>query len=182
MEQPRFMTLTLRGIHGLSKENKNRMDTACQELFRELREKGYKFSKYIKAMEIQKKGNNRYRFHYHIIYDGSYIPKQLLSDKWKKHSKGSFIVDIKKVYNSNHVVFYISKYIAKAVDYDISVRQYAKIRKMRFFNSYGFKGIELKKERWAICRHCGARMKYAGDYEVAERLHKCVFSSDERIL
>ena len=46
-------------------------------------------------------------------------------------------------------VFYLSKYIAKSVDYDISISQYVRIRKMRFFNSYGFKGIQFKKEVWA---------------------------------
>jgi len=181
MESPRFMTLTMRKPYDLSKINKKRMDTAFQELFRELRGNGYEITKYIKAMELKKVEGNKYMFHYHIIYDGSFIPQNVLSDKWKKHSKGSFIVDIRKVYNRNHALFYISKYIAKAVDYDISIPQYVRIRKMRFFNSYGFKGIKLKKEMWAKCKVCGARLRYAGEYEIVHILGKCVFSKEDRI-
>jgi hypothetical protein len=174
MKYPRFMTLTLKGTYKLTKANKNKMDTVCQELFRELRNSGYSFSKYIKALEISKKDNNRYSFHYHVIYDGSFIPQSVLSDKWKKHSKGSFVVDIRKVYNRKHALFYISKYIAKAVDYDIPIPQYVRIRKMRFFNSCGFKGIKINKEIWAKCNYCGARMRYAGEYETDHVLKGCI--------
>jgi len=181
MRYPRFMTLTLRDPVDLTKDNKRMMDTACQELFRELRNMGYELKRYIKAMEIKKISDDEYRFHYHIVYDGSFIPQDVLSDKWKKHSKGSFVVDIRKVYNKHHAVFYICKYIAKSVDYDIPIKKYVRIRKMRFFNSYGFKGIMLKRQIWARCRYCGARMKYAGEYELDHRLGKCVFSPREKI-
>lgn len=163
LREPRFLSLTLKNPCKLTKSNKKIMDRAFQEFVRELRKRGYVISKYIKGIEFKKVDEYLYRFHYHVIYDGSYIPQEELSKLWKKHSKGSFIVHIRRVYNKNHMCFYLTKYISKSMDMEIPLGIYASIRKMRFFNTYGFKGLIKKKKKSIIkCPRCGRYKKFDG--------------------
>jgi len=165
MQYPRFMTLTLKEGLELTKESKKFVDDMYQELMRKLKRDGYEMKKFIKGLELKRLEDGKYRFHYHVLYDGSYIPQDYLSDAWKHITGGSFRVDVRKVYNPLHALFYISKYMTKAVDYDIPIEIYAKIQKLRFFNSRGFKGLyEEKKEPFAKCR-CGLKLYYDGSEE-----------------
>lgn len=63
---------------------------------------------YLWVMELQKNGTP----HLHIAVRSAYIPQAQLSRKWKEIT-GSPIVDIRKVRNSRHTAFYITKYMLK---------------------------------------------------------------------
>lgn len=54
--------------------------------------------------------------HLHVLAEMSYLPKQTLSDAWRAASKGSFIVDIKKVRSDSDIGKlggYLASYLAK---------------------------------------------------------------------
>lgn len=57
--------------------------------------------------------------HIHALVTGSYLRQDVLSDAWRKASKGSFIVDIRKVADVGQGVGYVAKYATKGVDQSV---------------------------------------------------------------
>lgn len=160
LKQPRFMTLTLKSRMALCAESKVQVDYAFKMLMQYLK-RGNFVTRYIKAVEVVRKGN-LWQFHIHVIYEGRYIHKPRLSMRWKQYSGNSYIVDISQVKGRIPLIHYITKYITKGNDVDITLKQYMLIRKLRFFASGGrFEdGLPEPVYDKLICPICKSRMTY----------------------
>jgi len=51
--------------------------------------------------------------HLHILVEGQFFPKQLLRAAWETASGGSYIVDLRRVWDPESVVHYVTKYATK---------------------------------------------------------------------
>jgi len=51
--------------------------------------------------------------HIHCLMDGNFLPKEWLSDEWMKITKGSYIVDIKKVHKIEWAARHVARYCAR---------------------------------------------------------------------
>lgn len=64
--------------------------------------------------------------HIHVLLDAGFLPHADLSDTWRKVTHGSYVVDIRTIYNIEEAADYVSRYVArpcKLSDYDLSDRQ-----------------------------------------------------------
>lgn len=61
-------------------------------------------------------GTNRWHPHLHLLVVGSYLPQKLLSEAWRVASRGSFVVDVRLVRDSNSAARYVSKYATKPLN------------------------------------------------------------------
>lgn len=94
----------------------------------------------------------RWHPHIHVLVDGTYLAKEVLSQEWLKITGDSYIVDIKLVRNAAVAAGYIAKYAAKAVSHSVW-RQHDKLceaiaafTSRRLFNTTGsFRRMDLSK-------------------------------------
>lgn len=61
-------------------------------------------------------GAKCWHVHLHAIICGSYIEQADLSEAWRQASKGSFIVDVRRVKNGTGACAYLTKYVSKGID------------------------------------------------------------------
>lgn len=91
--------------------------------------------------------------HIHAIIDGEYLPKQALSDEWRRITGDSFIVDIRQANSSRQLANYLAKYISKTGDAiklpKSRMAQYATaIHALRMAQTFGhLHGVKLKPDR-----------------------------------
>jgi len=64
--------------------------------------------------------SGRWHPHLHVIAEGEYFPHKLLKQAWIKASRGSFIVDIRYVRQTDDVTKYLCKYVTKPLDPSIT--------------------------------------------------------------
>jgi len=117
-DDPRFLTLTLKGS-----------DDPLADQIRHLRES---FARLRRAKEWKQhvrggvytvevkwgKSRGQWHPHLHCIIDGTYWQQQAISKAWETASRGSSIVDIRRVHGAEALSRYITKYIAKSSDTD----------------------------------------------------------------
>lgn len=90
-----------------------------------------------------------YHPHIHILLDSDFLPQQSLSDTWLKVTSGSYIVDIRTVYNPPKAASYVARYVARPAnlaDMPIEQRQqvYMALHGRRLAGSWGTgKGVNL---------------------------------------
>jgi hypothetical protein len=111
----RFITLTLRSTDADVETQIKRLYSS----FRKLRQR--------KQLKARLKGGiaffeltftperNQFHPHLHIIYQGDYIAKELLSAQWHQVTGDSFIVDIRELPRPDHAIGYVAKYASKAI-------------------------------------------------------------------
>jgi len=56
---------------------------------------------------------SRWHPHLHVIYEGTYIPKDQIADAWHRITGDSYIVDIRTINDHLHAGRYVAKYISK---------------------------------------------------------------------
>lgn len=103
--------------------------------------------------EIGKHKGNNWNLHYHMIYDGEYIPRELLSYNLERVTRGeSFFIGIKyispysvrsKEKALNYITKYLSKISFKSDDYEVMLEYYSAIEKIRFYKTLGVKMTRL---------------------------------------
>lgn len=143
-KDPRFLTLTLRGFHPLDRRVHERLNYAWKRMSLILRKNGY-VKGYIKVTELVARPNMlvdgkeipRYYWHLHIIYDGVYIPAEILRSFWKQYTKDSNWVHVSRVRKNFSASAYIRKYITKLVYDNMDLTEYIKVYKMKLISSYG---------------------------------------------
>lgn len=119
IEKLRFITLTLAiDERGLS----DRLDFLLESFVRLRAQKQWK--KCVKAgayfVEITRgKHGTHWHVHVHALITGSYLPQEDLREMWRKASKGSHIVDIRKVASNESAVSYVAKYATKGIDHGV---------------------------------------------------------------
>lgn len=75
-------------------------------------------------MEIKRKPlDDGWNAHLHIISEGKYLEQSKIKNLWHKITKDSYIVDIRKIKNDKHIIHYITKYISKGLQANISHNQ-----------------------------------------------------------
>lgn len=136
--------------------------------------KKYVFDNSVYVMEIKfhRKGERKYRYekvhgqinkvyygvykedswniHFHMIYDGDYIPKKFAINCFKKASGNrSYNVDLRYLYNVKDIVSYISKYISKInfqnEDIHLVKKYYKETRKIKFISIYGYRPEKISE-------------------------------------
>lgn len=103
-KSPYFLTLTIKNIPDYLFGRYN---------VRELREAFGKLRRHFKRIAggfyvVQATNYGRgWHLHLHVLFDGSFIPKDEISKAWKIFSEGSYIVDIKIVIEPKRAVKYL---------------------------------------------------------------------------
>lgn len=54
--------------------------------------------------------------HLHILYDGHYIPHEELKNRWRRASRGSYVVDIRSVRANSQAADYVARYAVGPCD------------------------------------------------------------------
>lgn len=90
--------------------------------------------------------------HLHILYEGTYIPQAWLSKQWLAITTDSFIVDIRRLNDSNAAAGYVAKYAAKALspnvvrDPDRLTEAVITLHGRRTFSTFGtWTGLDLSR-------------------------------------
>ena len=158
----RFLTLGFANVPTLSKGYFLRCQGQFRALKRELQKRGYHFGTYVNVLEVKfhargepitsrKSGEvlgeylrDEWNVHYHVLFDGDYIPQGILSDLLLKVTGGeSFYTYIKApnndtIHSSGAALHYVLKYLGKVQvnSYTPSVLAtfYQATEKVRFYN------------------------------------------------
>lgn len=176
-KQPRFLTVGFRNTPDLTKDYLKKCSYQFNRFVRNIKRKSRQLEKqgqraillgdYICVLEIKfhKKGalikdkktgkpigiyqDNNWNVHYHIIFDGTFLPQKIASDILKKTTKGeSQYVDIRyisreKIRSKMKALNYVTKYLSKmhtdTLDYKHSIEYYNAINKIRFVKICGKK-------------------------------------------
>lgn len=80
--------------------------------------------------------------HIHILADADYMPKRLLSTLWERSSNGSFIVDIKRIFETAEATNYVSRYVSRphelsTLDRDKRVELITELHSRRLCGTFG---------------------------------------------
>lgn len=116
----------------------------------------------ISVLEVGKNFN----IHAHIVVYGRYYPQNYLSKFWKKVTRDSFIVDIRRVKGKTHSVLgYLIKYIVKpcnfndASDYAVYLKALKSVRRVHSFGI--FYNTKLpEKDKFMRCPYCDNRLVF----------------------
>lgn len=173
-KDPRFLTLTLKDYHPLSRKPIDRLNYAWKRMSTLLRRSGYVKS-YIKVIEMNQweyvDSNLEYHYvyfwHIHVVYDGVYINADLLRSAWEQYTKDSFWINISRVKTNFSAGAYLRKYLQKLSYDDLDIEEYYKVYKMKLISSYNCdEEVETLLEYSILvigfdikCKNCG-RMMY----------------------
>ncbi len=155
-KHPKFMTLTLKNIKNISPDDFKRFSKHFLALKKHLKSWGFKFDKGIRVLEVTEKGKG-YHLHYHLLYDGSYIPQRFLSGVWGRITGGSFIVDIRVARSIQLGFNYLSKYVNKVPSMGVSetVDYFIASKNVRVVQTFGTRFKISKAKFKLICPVCG---------------------------
>jgi len=173
----RFLTIGMIEVQHLTKDyikRCNRAISRTMDIIRKLKnpftKQKYSFGNYVNVMEIKhhkagdvkknKKGQvfghydaDSWNIHYHIVYEGDYIPQKLLAEKLRKQTKAFpegvssyvFINYIQKdsIRNKFKAMNYIAKYISKMdfelSDYSLTLEYLTATKRVNFVKISGIK-------------------------------------------
>lgn len=130
-KDPRFLTIGFKNVGELEKAHIKRCAADFNYMLKLLKSRNktrqkagkqpYTLGRYINVMEIEHSKEKGYNIHYHILYDGTFIPQKLLVSLFKKATQGeSYYVYIKAMPRNVSVrdrikaLYYITKYISKS--------------------------------------------------------------------
>lgn len=173
-KDPRFITLTLKGHHPLDRKPHDKLNYAWKRMSRLLRKSGV-LKSYIKVTEIMHKPEldcitsdgkcpDLYFWHLHIVYDGVYIPFDILQKAWLRYTGDSNWVNITRVKKNISAAAYLRKYLDKVVYDKMDPEDYFKVFKIKFLSTYGCKPeletlLELSVLVFRLeCPYCGSRL------------------------
>jgi len=113
---------------------------------------------------------SRNNVHAHILVYGPYISQEYLSNCWKKVTGDSYIVDIRAVKDMNIALYYITKYIHKAPEFE-QLEQYTSflkaLKRVKRLHTYGtMYGVKIPKRESLRCPYCGAGIEYEGRVDI----------------
>lgn len=192
--RPRFLTLTLQNVNSVSKENYLQLTKYFNNFVKRMQRAGFLFDKGILVIETTEKGKG-FHLHLHILYDGFYLPQQMISDIWYDITKTSDVIDIRQPRSTEQVLRYLSKYISKGCSINsISslVDYFQSTKHIRMFRTFGKNFKVVKAAYQKICPECNSQEWYfmlidkTGDkpiikITIPDPQHK-ILNSDEEIL
>ncbi len=155
-ENPRLMTLTLKNVKFITPDDFKRFSKYFLALKRKLKSWNLKLNKGVRVLEVTEKGKG-YHIHYHLLYDGSYIPQDFLSKAWGRITGGSFIVDIRVVRHIHQGLTYLAKYINKVPDMSAAktVNFLIASKNVRVVQTFGTRFKVSRPNFKMICPVCG---------------------------
>lgn len=172
-DDPRFLTLTLKDYHPLSRKPIDRLNYAWKRMSLLLRQSGYVKS-YIKVIEMNQHEYVTkdldykfvYFYHIHVIYDGVFINAGLLRSAWEQFTNDSKWINISRVKTNFSASAYLQKYLQKLSYDDLDIEEYYKVYKMKLISSWNcHEEVETLLEAYIIidvfslaCRVCGSKM------------------------
>jgi len=117
-KQIRFLTLTLRADGQPLRERVSRLIAS----FRKLRaRKWWGAAVYggVAILEVKYNGVSRnWNAHFHILYEGRFVPQSLIADSWLAITGDSYVIDIRLVRTAAAAARYVSKYVGKPLGID----------------------------------------------------------------
>lgn len=154
--QPRFMTLGFKNVQNMDKMKLRECSMQFNLFKKYLKRKKYTLGAYISVLEIKYNKDSGWNIHYHILYDGDYIPRDEAIKIFKQVTQGaSWYIDIRlmgrsdRVRSKNKAMNYVTKYLSKMsfIDEDFRIMSefYESTRRMRFLKIHGIKYKKMEK-------------------------------------
>lgn len=185
-----IITLTIKDYHPLSKEFKKRIEKQIRNLIKRL-ERINPNLQYIRVLEIKRKSENLWYYHYHLLMDLCFLRQEKLSKMWqeisgssvvwieilrddKGRAVGVFWNRLKKKEKIENASRYITKYLAKPIplkeenqEEGISLDEYARIfYKAHFVETrIDFTCSDVQNsstDSWLICENCNQKLEFCG--------------------
>jgi len=103
-KRPYFLTLTIKNIPDYSFGRYNVRE--LREAFGKLRRRFKRIAGGFYVVQATNYGRG-WHLHLHVIFDGKFILKEVISKAWAEITAGSYIIDIKEVYSSKEAVRYL---------------------------------------------------------------------------
>lgn len=157
-DKARFVTLTVRNIKVLKKEH---MDKLAKDfnyfINKALKRKNIHIKRGFRVFEVKEGRNKDFNLHLHALFDGPYIPVQLLSQLWYQTTKTSYIVDIRLIRHTTQSVHYMTKYLCKVPTFNdpTSYAIYLKASKnKRIIQAFGKRFKRKKIKTYMYCPCC----------------------------
>lgn len=119
----RFLTLTLSTEQYTPEQSVDKISYFFNLFVKYMRYRGFKFQ-YFKIIELTK----NHVAHIHALVT-AYLPKDIIQEVWKNIT-GSYITHIEFIYNKEHALKYVLKYMSKSIDY-IQNKLFYLLRKRR---------------------------------------------------
>src|SRR3990167_10937060 len=120
-KRPKLITFTIKGHYPFT--FKKTADYYFSQMLRFIR-KNKAVDGYIKVLEANPRENLQFYFHYHVIMDCDFLPRELIKEQWEKITKGSYIVDIRPVrMKTKDLAHYLAKYLSKSFHKSTATRQ-----------------------------------------------------------
>lgn len=148
----RFMTLTLKSTDQPLTEVLSRLIKSFGQL-RRRKEIAERIDGGVWFLEITRNvETGRWHPHLHVLFQGTFIPQQILRRNWLDITKDSFIVDIRALRDSKQAAEYVCKYASKGCDGSVWHDEEALTEAMdalsarRTFSVFGsWKNLDLSK-------------------------------------
>jgi len=148
----RFMTLTLKSSDQPLSEVLARLIKSFARL-RRRKEIAERIRGGVWFLEITRNvETGRWHPHLHVLFQGDFLPQQILRRNWLDITKDSFIVDIRALRDSKQAAEYVCKYASKGCDSSVWRDEDALTEAMdalsarRTFSAFGtWKNLELSK-------------------------------------
>lgn len=179
--KPKFLTFTLKH----SEAPLEFQIKALYTYFKSIRRRPA-FKRRVKGgvwfFQIKKSANDGlWHPHIHLLCEGSYFPKQLLSDMWRDVTHGSFITDIRAVRNPRKAANYVARYASAPcrlsdLDFDSAVECVDSLHGRRICGTFGSgRDIKLTPDK---CENPGEWEFLETFGKVMLTRHNCEWSSE----
>lgn len=91
--------------------------------------------------------SNQWHPHLHVLLDSPFIPHSKLSEVWKRITRGSFVVDIRSIFNAEKTADYVSRYASRPCQ----LKKFSLSERTEIFSS--FHGRRLCG-KWGTAQSC----------------------------
>lgn len=117
----RFVTLTLRHVSQPLSEQLDHLYSS----FRRLRQARWwrdHVSGGLAVLEVTINEHDRtWHPHLHLLVEGRYLPQRHLSEEWRRASRGSWVVDVRRPRDADDVCKYVTKYVTKGLAHQLTL-------------------------------------------------------------
>jgi hypothetical protein len=161
---PALLTLTLK-VSG--DEDLHDLHEKMIHSFRKLRQRDvWDVKRGIFSVELIHKEDGIWYCHGHGLIDSKWVDQKELSGAWFEITGNSFVVDVRRVFNTKQACLEVLKYVSKLwelTELDKELIEKA-FKHSRFINSFGVKRPDESPKKQMICVYCGGRMSLFEDF------------------
>lgn len=179
MKNPRFVSLTFVNTKDISKDYFKKCSLHWAAFKKKLQREGYIVNIGLIVKQTVHRGNS-YHHHFHVLFDGSYIPraqikkgmrkeeifeflerkenKKTLQAMWYSVTGDSYIADIRYVRHSRQGLSYVMSYVSKGNEFKEvrhQVEFFSLTKNMRMVQTFGIKYRAISKPKYKmVCPFC----------------------------